>query len=43
MTFIKTPVKGMAEHLPKDMALREYVASYASVMTDAAERPFSLP
>lgn len=27
MTFIKTPVKGMAEHLPKDMALREYVLS----------------
>lgn len=25
MTFIKTPVKGMAEHLPKDMALREFV------------------
>ncbi|MBO4412846.1 MAG: ATP phosphoribosyltransferase regulatory subunit, partial [Clostridia bacterium] len=25
MSFIKTPVKGMAEHLPKDMALREYV------------------
>lgn len=27
MTFIKTPVKGMAEHLPKDMALREFVLS----------------
>ncbi len=25
MSFIKTPVKGMPEHLPNDMALREYV------------------
>ena len=25
MTFIKTPVKGMAEHLPYDMKIREFV------------------
>ncbi len=27
MNFIKTPVKGMPEHMPNDMVLREYVLS----------------
>lgn len=34
MTFIKTPVKGMRDFLPKEMAMREYVLS---VMKDTYE------
>lgn len=34
MTFIKTPVKGMRDFLPKEMAVREYVLS---VMKDTYE------
>ena len=34
MTFIKIPVKGMRDFLPKEMAMREYVLS---VMKDTYE------